>query len=120
MIINKVILKKSISCAFAGFVNGIMGTGGGTVIYLTNDEGVERQKELRGFMIAMVGVFSASGTVGSIREIGDWGGYLFMLLGSVAGCLAGGRLTCDISGKWLRVIFSALLVISGIKMLTTV
>jgi uncharacterized membrane protein YfcA len=87
---------------------------------LTNDEGVEKQKELQGFMIAMVGVFSASGAVGSIGEIGDWGGYIIMLFGSIAGCLVGGRFTGDISGKWLRVIFSTLLVISGIKMLTTV
>lgn len=116
MKINKT-LKKCTSCAIAGLVNGIMGTGGGTVIYLTYDQSIDKQNELRCFMIAMVGIFSASGAVGSIGDVKNWGGYLIMAMGSIGGCLIGYKLMYNISGRWLKIIFSILLVVSGVKML---
>lgn len=117
MKISMTVIKKYVSCAFAGVVNGMMGTGGGTVIYIANDEGVEGQKQLQGFMIAIVGVFSATGAVDSIGKIDDPSIYLTTLFGSVAGCIVGSYLISSISGRALRVVFSVLLIISGIKML---
>ena len=111
-------IKTIISSLLAGVLNGIIGTGGGTVIYLANDRGAEGQKYVQCFMIMLVGVFSASGAVLTVKDnalaIKDT---LCLLVGCIIGGILGARFVKEASGKSIKILFSVLLIVSGIKML---
>ncbi len=110
--------KKILGSFIAGVTNGIIGTGGGTVIYLTNDEGAENQKSVQCFMIMLVGVYSAAGAVltraNNVLSINQT---VILTVGCIIGSVLGCGFMKNVSGKSIRVIFALLLVTAGIKML---
>lgn len=111
-------IKVIIGSLLAGLLNGIIGTGGGTVIYLTNDRGEDGQKYVQCFMIMLVGVFSVSGAVLTITDnalaIKDG---LCLLVGCSIGGILGSRFVKNESAKNIKTLFSVLLIASGIKLL---
>ena len=111
-------IRKLICGLLAGFVNGLLGTGGGTVIYICLDQGINRQKNTQCFMIAAICIFSALGvlTTGAQNPL-SLKQCVFMLLGCIPGVLIGVKALKWASNKSIKILFSVLLIVSGVKML---
>ena len=111
-------IKKITGIFAAGFVNGMLGTGGGTVLFLTHSGAGERQKYVQSLIVMLVGVYSAAGA--ALKGCGDMlplESIAQLLLGGAAGTVLGCTVLGKADGRFIRLVFSILLIISGVRML---
>ena len=114
----------------AGFINGLLGTGGGILLVLLFSRSAERAKQGKGISFPMarrdiyanalsvmlpISIFSATqyASAGAL----DVKAFSPMLLPSLLGGILGGILLDRLKLSWLRTLFSLLVLISGIFML---
>lgn len=110
---------KNCGALVAGVVNGLLGTGAGTVLFLTHSDKDTQQKYTQSLMVVLVGVYSLVGIIlrgidTSKIKVLD---VVYLLAGGIAGSFVGALLLSKMKGKYIRLIFAVLLIISGVRML---
>ena len=116
--------------SLAGFINGLLGTGGGILLVLLFSRSAQRAKQKNSISFPMtqrdiyanalavmlpISVFSATqyASAGAL----DLGAFSPMILPSLLGGVLGGVLLDRLKLSWLRTLFSLLVSISGVLML---
>lgn len=109
----------ALSSLAAGFLNGLLGTGGGMILIFSLSRLLAPSRQKEAFVLGSVGVFAFS--LVSALFYGTGSGVDFVRLPALA--LAGapggvlGAFLFDRVGKfWLRKIFAILLLYSGLKL----
>ncbi|MDD4297778.1 MAG: sulfite exporter TauE/SafE family protein [Ruminiclostridium sp.] len=104
---------------FAGFINGLLGSGGGVlvVLYLTIIAGIA-QKKAQATAIAVILPLTILSSVIYAKD-----GYVYwpvlwkVALGGIAGAIFGACLLNKIKGKFSKKLFGIFLIIAGLRML---
>lgn len=120
---SKLPLKTLLLGLAAGFVNGLLGTGGG-VILVRNEKKIlpgdkSDPREIFATALAvMLPVSAVSAAAYALRGDLTGTGLSFYILPAVIGGTTGAFLLSRIDTRWLKLIFSALTLWSGISVLT--
>ena len=111
-------IKNSLIGIFAGFVNGIFGSGGGTLLVpiLNNIVDVEEHKSHATALAIIIFLTSASSVIYISKGTYDISLTVKVAIGSVIGGIIGAKLLSKVTGKFLRISFGAIMIIASIRM----
>lgn len=111
-------IKNSLIGIFTGFVNGIFGSGGGTLLVpiLNNIVDVEEHKSHATALAIIIFLTSASSVIYISKGTYDFSLTLKVAIGSVIGGIIGAKLLSKVTGKFLRISFGAIMIIASIRM----
>lgn len=111
-------IKNSLIGIFTGFVNGIFGSGGGTLLVpiLNNIVDVEEHKSHATALAIIIFLTSASSVIYISKGTYDISLTLKVAIGSVIGGIIGAKLLSKVTGKFLRISFGAIMIIASIRM----
>ena len=112
-------IKNSIIGIFTGFVNGIFGSGGGTLLVpiLNNIVKVEEHKSHATALAIIIFLTSASSVIYISKGTYDISLTLKVAIGSIIGGIVGAKLLSKVTGKFLRIAFGIVMIISAIRMI---
>lgn len=104
--------------SLVGLVNGFMGGGGGifVVLALTMYLGLNQKNAHATAILIILPVSVASAVIYMVNGNVDWLNTLFATAGVVGGGLLGAWLLKKIDDKWLKFIFSFILILAGVRM----
>lgn len=102
----------------AGFLNGLFGSGGGTVIvpFMTELLDVEEQKAHATAILIILGFTIVSLFFYGAKNYLDWKLALIVSGGGVIGGLIGAKLLSKLSGGVIRKIFGAFMIVAAVRM----
>ena len=103
-----------------GFVNGLFGAGGGSLLVPTL-EGIGKYdtKKAHGTTVAVILPLSAVSAIVYTWGVDvDWKKVIFVSIGGVVGGLIGARLLAKLAGFWLNILFGLFLTAGAIRMFT--
>ena len=105
-------IKNSLIGIFTGFVNGIFGSGGGTLLVpiLNNIVKVEEHKSHATALSIIIFLTSASSVIYISKGTYDISLTLKVAVGSVIGGIIGAKLLSKVTGKFLRISFGAIMI----------
>lgn len=107
---------KFLISVIAGFVNGVLGSGGGTVILPTLYKCFDDKKDAhRGVVLFVLPLSIISVAVYENFKINNI--TLFVCLGGIVGGIIGFFLSKKINVKFLKIIFGLIIIISGVRMI---
>ena len=111
-------IKNSIIGLFTGFVNGIFGSGGGTLLVpiLNNIVKIEEHKSHATALAIIVFLTSASSVIYISKGTYDISLTLKVAIGSTVGGILGAKLLSKVTGKFLRITFGTIMIIAAIRM----
>ena len=111
-------IKNSLIGIFTGFVNGIFGSGGGTLLVpiLNNIVDVEEHKSHATALAIIIFLTSASSVIYISKGTYAFSLTLKVAIGSVIGGIIGAKLLSKVTGKFLRISFGAIMIIASIRM----
>jgi len=111
-------IKNTLIGIFTGFVNGIFGSGGGTLLVpiLNNIVKVEEHKSHATALAIIIFLTSASSVIYVSRGTYDISLTLKVAIGSVIGGILGAKLLCKVTGKFLRISFGTIMIIAALRM----
>ena len=111
-------IKNSLIGIFTGFVNGIFGSGGGTLLVpiLNNIVDVEEHKSHATTLAIIIFLTSASSVIYISKGTYDISLTVKVAIGSVIGGIIGAKLLSKVTGKFLRISFGAIMIIASIRM----
>ena len=111
-------IKNSLIGIFTGFVNGIFGSGGGTLLVpiLNNIVDVEEHKSHATALSIIIFLTSASSVIYISKGTYEFSLTLKVAIGSVIGGIIGAKLLSKVTGKFLRISFGAIMIIASIRM----
>ena len=108
-------IKNSIIGLFTGFVNGIFGSGGGTLLVpILNN--IEEHKSHATALAIIVFLTSASSVIYISKGTYDISLTLKVAIGSIIGGILGAKLLSKVTGKFLRITFGTIMIIAAIRM----
>lgn len=115
---NKKALLYAVFGILIGFINGFLGGGGGIlVVTLLLTVGKLQQNNAHATAIAVILPISIlSAVIYLINGNGDLSKIIYATIGVVAGGLVGALLLNKLNGEATKLIFSFILIISGVKM----
>ena len=112
-------IKSGILGIVSGIVNGLLGSGGGTILvpFMQESLHVEQHKShaTTVAVVAPLCIVSAFFYIG--HQAVDWWVLLAVSAGGIVGGIAGAKLLQRISGRWLHWIFGGLMLASAVRML---
>lgn len=110
--------KKSVlSGIIIGFVNGIFGSGGGTVcVYMLEKNGIEPHKSHASAVLIILCVSIVSAAIYFFKAHVDFKSIALASSGGIIGGAAGAFLLNKISDKWLHIIFGAVMILTAWRM----
>lgn len=111
-------IKNSIIGIFTGFINGIFGSGGGTLLVpiLNNIIKVDEHKSHATALAIIVFLSSASSIMYICKGTYDVNLTLKVAIGSIVGGILGAKLLCKLTGKFLRISFGLIMIIAALRM----
>ena len=111
-------IKNSIIGIFTGFVNGIFGSGGGTLLVpiLNNIVKIEEHKSHSTALAIIVFLTTASSVIYISKGTYDISLTLKVAIGSIIGGILGAKLLSKVTGKFLRITFGLIMIIASIRM----
>jgi uncharacterized membrane protein YfcA len=111
-------IKNSIIGIFTGFVNGIFGSGGGTLLVpiLNNIVKIEEHKSHATALGIIVFLTTSSSAIYIINGTYDLKLTFKVAIGSVIGGIIGAKLLNRCSGKFLRIFFGSVMIIAALRM----
>ena len=111
-------IKNSLIGIFTGFVNGIFGSGGGTLLVpiLNNIVDVEEHKSHATALAIIIFLTSASSVIYISKGTYEFSLTLKVAIGSVIGGIIGAKLLSKVTGRFLRISFGAIMIIASIRM----
>lgn len=111
-------IKNSFIGSITGFINGVFGSGGGTLLVpiLNNILKVEEHKSHATALAIIVFLTTASSVIYVSKGTYDLTITFKVALGSVIGGIIGARILCKLNGKFLRISFGLIMVIAALRM----
>lgn len=111
-------IKNSLIGIFTGFINGIFGSGGGTLLVpiLNNIVKIEEHKSHATALSIIIFLTSASSVIYISRGTYDINLTLKVAAGSILGGILGAKLLSKVTGKVLRISFGAIMIIAALRM----
>lgn len=111
-------LKNTIIGCFTGFINGVFGSGGGTLLVpiLNNILKVEEHKSHATALAIIIFLTSASSVIYISNGTYDVNLTLKVAAGSIVGGIIGAKLLCRVTGKFLRISFGLIMIIAALRM----
>ena len=111
-------IKNTLIGIFTGFVNGIFGSGGGTLLVpiLNNIVKVEEHKSHATALSIIVFLSTTSSVIYICRGTYDVNLTIQAAIGSVIGGIIGARILCKVTGKFLRIGFGIIMIIAALRM----
>jgi hypothetical protein len=115
---NKLILKSSIIGLISGFINGLFGSGGGTIIVpsLTFILGLSQHKAHATALMIILPLSIISSIIYFNSQLIDFPITLKVSLGAMIGAYIGAKTLNKIPNIWLRKIFGVFMIIAAIRM----
>lgn len=112
-------IKNSIIGAFTGFVNGLFGSGGGTLLVpiLNNILKVEEHKSHATALAIIIFLTVTSSVIYVSRGTYDIKLTVQAAIGSIIGGIIGAKLLSKVTGKFLRISFGIVMIISAVRMI---
>ncbi|MGL5347824.1 MAG: sulfite exporter TauE/SafE family protein [Peptostreptococcaceae bacterium] len=111
-------IKNTIIGIFTGFVNGVFGSGGGTLLVpiLNNILKVEEHKSHATALAVIIFLTSASSIIYISKGTYDVNLTLKVAAGSILGGIVGAKLLCKVTGRFLRISFGVIMIIAALRM----
>ena len=111
-------IKNSLIGIITGFVNGIFGSGGGTLLVpsLNNILKVEEHKSHATALGIIVFLTASSSAVYIMSGTYDFKLTFKVAIGSIIGAIIGAKLLNKCSGKLLRILFGSIMIIAALRM----
>jgi len=112
-------IKKALIGSVTGILNGLFGSGGGTVAVPAMEKflGVE-EKKAHATAIAVILPLSVVSLFIYLGKVDvDWGRLLAVAAGGVAGGYIGAIVLQKISGRWLHIIFGIFMFMASVRMI---
>ncbi|MGL5695204.1 MAG: sulfite exporter TauE/SafE family protein [Peptostreptococcaceae bacterium] len=111
-------IKNTIIGVFTGFINGIFGSGGGTLLVpiLNNILKVEEHKSHATALAIIIFLSTTSSAIYISKGTYDVGLTFQAAIGSIIGGIIGAKLLCKVTGKFLRISFGLVMIIAALRM----
>lgn len=112
-------LKNCLIGAFTGFVNGVFGSGGGTLLVpiLNNILKVEEHKSHSTALAIIIFLSLTSSIVYISKGTFDIKLTTQAAIGSIIGGIVGAKLLSKVTGKFLRIAFGIVMIIAAFRMI---
>lgn len=110
--------KNCVIGAFTGFINGVFGSGGGTLLVpiLNNILKVEEHKSHSTALAIIIFLSITSSTIYISKGTYDVKLTTQAAIGSIIGGIIGARLLSKVTGKFLRIGFGLVMIIAAFRM----
>lgn len=111
-------MKNSFIGLITGFINGVFGSGGGTLLVpiLNNILKVEEHKSHATALSIIVFLTTASSFVYVSQGTYDLNTTFKVAIGSVIGGMIGAKILCKLTGRFLRISFGTIMIIAALRM----
>ncbi|MEG1310832.1 MAG: sulfite exporter TauE/SafE family protein [Romboutsia sp.] len=111
-------IKNTFIGIFTGFINGLFGSGGGTLLVpiLNNIIKVEEHKSHATALAIIIFLSSASSVIYLSNGTYNIGLTLQVTIGSIIGGVVGAKLLSKVTGKFLRISFGLIMIIASLRM----
>jgi uncharacterized membrane protein YfcA len=111
-------VKNTLIGVFTGFVNGIFGSGGGTLLVpiLNNLLKVEEHKSHATALAIIIFLTGASSAIYISKGTYDIDLTVKVAIGSIIGGFIGAKILCKVTGRFLRISFGLIMIIAALRM----
>ncbi|WP_330586248.1 sulfite exporter TauE/SafE family protein [Romboutsia sp. CE17] len=111
-------IKNTIIGLFTGFINGVFGSGGGTLLVpiLNNILKVEEHKSHATALAIIIFLSATSSVIYISRGTYDVKLTIQAAIGSIIGGIIGAKLLCKVTGRFLRISFGVIMIIAALRM----
>ncbi|MBC6004371.1 MAG: sulfite exporter TauE/SafE family protein [Paeniclostridium sordellii] len=111
-------IKNSLIGSISGFINGIFGSGGGTLLVpiLNNILKVEEHKSHATALSIVVFLTVTSSFIYVSKGTYDLNLTFKVAIGSIIGGIIGAKILCKLTGKFLRISFGIIMIIAALRM----
>jgi hypothetical protein len=111
-------IRNSIIGIFTGFINGIFGSGGGTLLVpiLNNIVKVEEHESHATALAIIIFLTGASSAIYIYNGTYDVSLTLKVAVGSIIGGIIGAKILCKVTGRFLRISFGLIMIIAALRM----
>lgn len=111
-------IKNTVIGLFTGFINGVFGSGGGTLLVpiLNNILKVEEHKSHATALAIIIFLSTTSSIVYISKGTYDIKLTIQVAIGSIIGGIIGAKLLCKVTGKFLRISFGIVMIIAALRM----
>lgn len=102
-----------------GFVNGLLGAGGGSLLvpFLERFMDVEEYEAHATAISVILPLSIISSMIYIQKEVIEWNTLLYVAIGGTIGGYVGAKLLCKIPKKWLHRLFGAVMIVAAIRMI---
>ena len=111
-------IKNTVIGLFTGFINGVFGSGGGTLLVpiLNNLLKVEEHKSHATALAIIIFLSTTSSIIYISKGTYDIKLTIQAAIGSIIGGIIGAKLLCKVTGKFLRISFGIVMIIAALRM----
>lgn len=111
-------VKNTVIGLFTGFINGVFGSGGGTLLVpiLNNILKVEEHKSHATALAIIIFLTGASSAIYISNGTYDIRLTTKVAIGSIVGGIIGAKVLCKVTGKFLRISFGLIMIIAALRM----
>lgn len=111
-------IKNTLIGIITGFINGLFGSGGGTLLVpiLNNIVKVEERKSHATALSIIIFLTVASSVIYVSDGVYDIELTLKVAAGSIVGGVIGAKLLSKVTGKFLRISFGSIMIIAALRM----
>ena len=111
-------IKNTLIGVFTGFVNGIFGSGGGTLLVpiLNNLLKVEQHKSHATALAIIIFLTGTSSAIYISKGTYDIDLTVKVAIGSIIGGFIGAKILCKVTGRFLRISFGLIMIIAALRM----
>ena len=111
-------IKNTLIGILTGFVNGIFGSGGGTLLVpiLNNMLKVEEHKSHATALAIIIFLTGTSSAIYVSKGTYDIDLTVKVAIGSIIGGFIGAKILCKVTGRFLRISFGLIMIIAALRM----